>query len=304
MNAKHELELKEKNISKLLFEEGTMVCTEHYPGHPWSLVKLALLGQWAWVYTSILKKNWRGRIRYVDLLAGSGTTKIIETGDIVKGSPFVVEYFAYSPFDDYILIERDEERYTALKQNSKLLGKITEPIRGDCNKLVTQIFRDDSCHSLVFVDMEGFDLTWKNMEQIVKASSDIIVNFPTSSFERTAALENQHCLNDFFGDNSWATNALDREAFLRLYMRKLKLTFETSRNQTPYVESIRVGNRSYFYDMILVCKFGDYTNVWGGWMKERWNWQNPQQMKKLLDHLKGREPRLDDFFQTVRKNTS
>ena len=146
--------------------------------------------------------------------------------------------------------------------------------------------------------MEGFDLTWENMEQIVKSNSDIIVNFPTSSFERTAALENQHCLNDFFGDNSWVEKALDRESFLELYIKKLKMTFNCSRHQTPYVESIRVGNRSYFYDMILVCKYGAYVDVWGRWMKTRWNWQNPQQMKKLLNHLKGREPRLEDFSQT------
>lgn len=66
MNPKHELELKEKNINKLLFEKG-MVRDEHYIGHPWSLVKLVLLGQWAYVYTVILK-NWKGGIRYVDLL--------------------------------------------------------------------------------------------------------------------------------------------------------------------------------------------------------------------------------------------
>ncbi len=269
---------------------------EHYPGHPWSLVKLVLLGQWAWVYTSIMKKNWKGKIRYIDLLAGSGTTKIVETDDVVKGSPFVVKYFAFGPFDDYILIERDEERYTALKQNSKLLGEITEPIRGDCNRLVTQVFCTNSFHNLVFIDMEGFDLTWENMEKIVKSNSDIIINFPTSSFERTAALENQYCLNDFFGDDSWIEKALDRESFLNLYMKKLEMTFNLSRNQTPYVESIRVGNHSYFYDMILVCRYGDYANVWGGYMKDRWNWQNPQQMKKLLNHLKGREPRLEDFY--------
>ena len=61
-----------------------MVRDEHYIGHPWSLVKLVLLGQWAYVYTVILK-NWKGGIRYVDLLAGSGTTKIKETDDVVKG---------------------------------------------------------------------------------------------------------------------------------------------------------------------------------------------------------------------------
>ncbi|MBN1244534.1 three-Cys-motif partner protein TcmP [Candidatus Bathyarchaeota archaeon] len=294
MNTKHELELKEKNISKLLLEKGMVVCNKHYPGHPWSLVKLVLLGTWAYVYTSIMKKNWRGRIRYIDLLAGSGTTEIVETGDIIKGSPFAVLHFALKPFDDYILIERNKERYKALKQNSKLLGRITEPKQGDCNKLIKDLFNDPFYHNLVFVDMEGFDLTWENMEYIIGTKSDIIINFPTSSFERTAALENQHCLDEFFGDNSWVENALDREEFLRFYMEKLKTTFFKKRRKTPYVESIRVGKGSYFYDMILVCKNGNYINAWQ-YAKEKWNGQNPQEMTRLLDHLKGRAPRLDDF---------
>ncbi len=294
MDAKHELELKEKNIGKLLLEKGMIVCEEHYPGHHWSLVKLVLVGTWAYVYTSILKKNWRGKIRYIDLFAGSGTTRIAETGDVVKGSAFAAKHYSNKPFDDYILIEKDEERYNALKQNSKLLGNITEPMRGDCNRLVKDLLNDPNYHNLVFADMEGFDLTWENMQYIIGTHSDIIINFPTSSFERTAALQNQHCLNDFFGDNSWVDQAIDRESFASLYMKKLENTFHTIRSRTPYVEPIRVGNRSYFYDMILVCKSGDYTNVWQ-YMKERWDWQNPKDMKSLLNHLKGRETRLDDF---------
>jgi three-Cys-motif partner protein len=168
MNTKHDLELKEKNIRKLLLEEGMVVCNAaHYPGHPWSLVKLVLLGTWAYVYTSIMKKNWKGGIRYIDLLAGSGTTKIVETDDIVKGSPFAVKHFALKPFDDYVLIERNQERYKALKQNSKLLGRITEPKCGDCNKLIKDLFNDPFYHNFVFVDMEGFDLSWENMQYLI-----------------------------------------------------------------------------------------------------------------------------------------
>ena len=142
--------------------------------------------------------------------------------------------------------------------------------------------------------MEGFDLTWENMERVISSQSDIMINFPTSSFERTAALENQHCLDDFFGDNSWIEKGLDREDFLKLYVKKLSDTFSMIRTQTPYVDAIRVGNHSYFYDMILVCKRGGYINAWQ-YAKEKWNWQNPQEMQTLLNHLKGRITRLDDF---------
>lgn len=294
MNTKHELELKEKNIRQLLIGDDMVVCDEHYKGHPWSIVKLVLLGQWAYVYTVILK-NWSGGIRYVDLLAGSGTTLVQETNDVIKGSAFAVKEFAFKPFNDYILVERDDERYKALLQNAKLIGNISEPMRGDCNRFVKDIFSNQSCHNLVFIDMEGFDVWWESMEHIINSKSDIIINFPTSSFERTRSLENQHCLDKFFGDHSWFDKAMDREEFLGLYMNKLSNSFLTLRKQTPYVDAIRVGNTSYFYDMILLCKSGKYAEVWGQYMKSKWNWENPKQMQSLLNYLKGRETRLDAF---------
>jgi three-Cys-motif partner protein len=292
--SKHELELKEKNVRHLLIEDNLTVCDEHYEGHPWSLVKLVLLGQWAYVYTVILK-NWSGGMRYVDLLAGSGTTLVVETNDVIKGSPFVVKEFAFKPFDDFILVERDEARYKALRQNAKLIGEISEPIRGDCNRFIAEIFSNQNCHNLVFIDMEGFDVTWENMQHIIKSKSDIIINFPTSSFERTKALENQQCLDKFYGDHSWVEKGVDREVFLKRYMEKLANSFYDLRKQPPYVEAIRVGNRSYFYDIVLLCKKGKYVDVWGQYMKNKWNWQNPKEMKNLLNYLKGRERRLDSF---------
>lgn len=294
MNPKRELELKEKSISKLLIEKGMIVDDEPYPGHHWSLVKLSLLGGWALAYTNILKKNWRGKIRYVDLFAGSGTTKIGETKDIVKGSAFAARHYAVKPFDDYILVEKNEARFNALRQNAKLLCNITPPIHGDCNKLIKGLFTDPDCHSLVFVDMEGFDVTWDNMSFLLGTKSDILINFPTSSFERTAGLEKQNALEKFFGSSSWA-KASDREEFLQLYMEKLRYTFRQKRqSQNPYVEAIRVGDNRYFYDMILVCKYGGYINVWQ-YLKERWDRQDPQDVKNLLDHLQKRATMLDDF---------
>jgi three-Cys-motif partner protein len=295
MTTKHELELKEKNVRHLLIEKEKVVVNEHYSGHPWSLVKLVLLGQWSYVYTAILK-NWKGGIRYVDLLAGSGTTLVQETKDVIKGSPFVVKEFAFKPFDDYILVERDAERYKALCQNAQLIGNITNPLRWDCNRFVKDIFSGQQCHNLVFIDMEGFYVTWESMSTIIQSKSDILINFPTSSYERTKALESQQVLDKFIGDHSWLDQATDREEFLQQYKNKLAREFQSKRAKLSYVESIRVGNNAYFYDMILLCKYGDYVNVWGDYMKKKWNWKNPKEMTNLLNYLKGRTSRLDAFF--------
>jgi three-Cys-motif partner protein len=271
MTLKHELELKEKNVRRLLIDDDTFVCDKHYPGHPWSIVKLVLLGQWAHVYTKILGKYWKGGIRYVDLLAGSGTTQVQETADVIKGSPFVVKEFAFNPFDDYVLVERNDERYKALCFNAKQIGNISEPRRGDCNRFVREIFNDQPYHNLVFIDMEGFDVYWESMLQIIKSQSDIIINFPTSCYERTKAIEGQQVLDKFYGDDTWCDNAIGREEFLKLYMEKLAQNFLLHRRKQPYVESIRVGNTTYFYDLILLCKYGGYVTVWGDYMKSRWN---------------------------------
>jgi three-Cys-motif partner protein len=227
LNTKHELELKEKNVRHLLIDNDMIVCKEHYLGHPWSLVKLVLLGQWAYVYTAILKKNWKGAIRYVDLLAGSGTTLIQETNDVIKGSVFAVKEFAFKPFDDYVLVERDNERYKALCQNAKLIGDHIKTLHGDCNRFVKDLFSNQPYHNLVFIDMEGFDVTWESMTHIIGSKSDIIINFPTSSFERTKGLENQQCLDRFFGDGTWFDKANDRDEFLALYKSKLAKKTET-----------------------------------------------------------------------------
>jgi three-Cys-motif partner protein len=297
----HELEIKERNIKRLLVKDPSKVPDEHYPGHTWSLAKLALLGAWAYVYTSILK-DWK--IRYVDLLAGSGTTIVKETGDIIYGSSLFVKESAFREFDDYILIESNTKKYNALLENAKQLGNISPPKKGDCNKFIKEIFSNLEFHNLVFIDMQGWDLTWENMEAIVKSRSDIIINFPTSSFDRTKALTESQVLNVFFGDSSWFDKALTREDFVNLYMGKLATTFHNLRLKEPYIEKIRVGNTTYFYDMILLCKQGKYVDVWGEYLKSKWDWEKPEQIEHLLDYIKGREMRLDLFSELEEKMSS
>ncbi len=86
-------------------------------------------------------------------------------------------------------------------------------------------------------------------------------------------------------------NILSKKRFT-VHIRKL---IEVYCIRNLYVDSIRVGNTTYFYDLILLCKDVGYVDVWGDYMKSRWNWENPKHMKTLLNHLKGRVTRLDDF---------
>jgi hypothetical protein len=104
-------------------------------------------------------------------------------------------------------------------------------------------------------------------------------------------------LLEFFGDDSWQLAKFDRRYSVKIYMRNLKRVYEkikkqlTKKNNQAYVNNIRLGTKSFFYDIILVCKEGDYTNVWEQ-MKQRWNEKN---CKCLIDFIKGKTPCLDVF---------
>jgi hypothetical protein len=77
----------------------------------------------------------------------------------------------------------------------------------------------------------------------------------------------------------------------------LKRAYEENKKQLnnksipAYVNNIRLGTTSFFYDVILVCKKGNYTIVWEQ-MKQRWNERNS---KCLVDFINGKTPCLDVF---------
>ena len=65
-------------ISQIFEKDGLELC----PAHNWSVLKLLILAQWTFVYTSIIPKHFKHYF-YVDLLAGAGAIKVKETGDII-----------------------------------------------------------------------------------------------------------------------------------------------------------------------------------------------------------------------------
>jgi three-Cys-motif partner protein len=299
MSKKHESELLANKIKSLIVEDNGEDSESLNKGHPWSVAKLLLLGQWADVYSTIIK-DYFDSYRFVDLLAGAGRTRIEETqSKLIKGSVFVVDTFAQKyPFAKYMLVENDFEKYNALKQRTSILGERCEVIQEDCNKVVEQIFADYADHNLVFIDNQGFNVNWKSIEAIMRSKADVIINYPTSMFERVARdPKSSGKLRDFFGDDSWQLAKFDRKYSAKIYMDNLRRDYEkikkklTTKNIQAYVNNIRLGTKSFFYDIILVCKKGDYTNVWEQ-MKQKWNEKN---CRCLIDFINGKTPCLDVF---------
>jgi len=293
MSTKRESELLSKKVKSLIIEDDGTDSESLNKGHSWSVAKLLLLGQWADVYSTIIKSHFPS-YRFVDLLAGAGRTKIEETkGKLIKGSVFVVDTFAQKhPFIKYVLVENDFGKNEALRNRTSVFGNKCDVLQKDCNKVVEEIFADYPDHNLVFIDNEGFDVNWKSIEVIMKAKADIIINYPTSMFERVARdPKSSGKLDGFFGDDSWRIAQFDRELSAKMYMNKLKHLFEQTKNMEAYVDNIRLGNRNFFYDIILVCRKGNYTNVWEQ-MKKRWNEKN---CNCLIDFINDKTPCLDVF---------
>ena len=196
------------------------------------------------------------------------------------------------------MVEHDTAKFNSLKERTKVFGDKCEVLQENSNEVVGQIFDNYPHHNLVFIDNEGFNVDWKSIETILNAKADIIINYPTSMFERVARDQKSYGkLTEFFGDESWRLAKFSRRESLEIYMDNLKKTYERIKNQNSlypikaYVENIRLGNETYFYDIILVTKEGDYTNVWDCWKKE-WHGKNPSCM---IDFVKGESQCLDVF---------
>ena len=147
----------------------------------------------------------------------------------------------------------------------------------------------------MFIDNEGFDVVWNTIEVILKANTDSLILFPTSSVMRVAKSEHaQSSLDNFFGGKSWK-DANDEEKSLEIYLQQLKKRFKELRGNEGYVSNVRVGSGQFFYDIILICKKGPYVRAWE-YLKKRLNWKNPAIIETALDILKGRAKRIDWFL--------
>jgi len=313
-----ELEWLWKKIEPLVevsegFENDGLVMNH---GHNWSVLKLLILAQWIWIYTSVIP-NYVDQCYYMDLLAGSGAMKLKETNDVIIGSPLIAYFFARRDFDKMLLVEMDQEKYLALRtrlkqvvpsSKFKLKFKI---VNTDCNKAISSIVGDiekiitsekKKVHCLTFIDNEGLDTTWGTVEELLKIYTDLIILFPTVGIRRILfrakdSQESQtyfNSLTKFFGDESWKEFKNEKE-LLELYKSKLADKFKEKRGKDAYVSEIRVGDRQFYYDLILVCKKGPYVDAWE-YIKRRLDWANPRTVNIALNTLKRRDQVALEIF--------
>ncbi|ACB39877.1 hypothetical protein [Pyrobaculum neutrophilum] len=160
------------------------------------------------------------------------------------------------------------------------------------------LFKNESgSHYLVFIDPEGLDIHFSTIQTIVEATGgqcDLLILFNTSSINRTIGGEREDSLTKFFGGEEW--RGRNAEELLDLYKEKLKRLYSDIRDAKPYVESIEIDDPDigWRYDMILLTREGDYTDVWKD-LKDRIEKHRPQDVEIAKKTLDGLQTRLDNW---------
>ena len=293
-------------VEPLLNIEGAIKAIEpdvYYDPGPWCVTKLIALAYFIDIYTKIISKTpYFKKMRYIDLLSGSGLCKIRETGDIVAGSALIAATLCFRQFDEYILVELKERSSKALEKRMKILTPNVKVINEDCNKVISQIVLNlgKYDHYLAFVDCEGLEVNWSTIKTLLTKQGDIIINFQSRMISRVVgrakrSIADEKKLNLFYGDDRWKYSR-GFDDLLDLYIKKIKE--ETNRKR---VLSLPVkGPRAYRYDLILATRETRGGNPWLKPMEdlsETLNGFSSDFNKKALDILTGRRKTLDDYFK-------
>jgi three-Cys-motif partner protein len=180
----------------------------------WSLEKYKLVGSYCDIFTTGMRNKWNQLI-YIDLFAGAGYSKIKETGKYYKSSAMIAMSVPY-PFTKYILCEKDNDRFDALRKRvERDFGHLNyELIHGDSNqdiieviKAIPQFKRGNTLLPFCFVDPFSLDLNFSTIETLGKNLMDFLIlqalhMDANRNFEKYFKDENQKVAN-YLGNDQW-----------------------------------------------------------------------------------------------------
>jgi len=149
----------------------------------WSLEKYRLVGGYCDIFTSGMKNKW-DQLVYIDLFAGAGYARILETGKIYFSSSLIAMSVPV-PFTKYILCEADEMRLEALKNRVQrdFSHLNVELFNGDCNEIVSDIIRaipsfkkGNTMLTFCFVDPFSLNLSFDTISSLgSKINMDFLI---------------------------------------------------------------------------------------------------------------------------------
>lgn len=231
-----------------------------YEPGSWAILKLAILGYYIDVYTTIMKSIF-GKASYIDLFSGPGLNAIQNTGTVVFGSPLIADRVPKpnKKFDALLLIEQRSDYAKVLRT---LLPK-AETIEDDVNEgglREALNLNPEGTPCLAFVDPEGLELKWTTLELLVKTWCDVIINFQISGIKRAVGSVSKSpsyasTLDSYFGTDKWR-ECKDDSDYLELYEGQIK-------KYKDYTIHIKVqGPGSFYYFIIVAIRKTSGTQNW------------------------------------------
>jgi three-Cys-motif partner protein len=193
----------------------------------WSVLKLEILRQYSYAYSTILTKHQLHHT-YIDGFAGAGHHVLKRTKELVPGSPWNALNLE-PPFRELHLIDLDKPRANELRRLSAGLPNV-EVHDGDANEillsLIPRVKYEQRRRALCFLDPYGLHLNWNVIQAAGKMGTiEIFLNFPIHDMNRNvfrddAADDDVLRMNVFWGDQSWRTAAFSDKYHLFQEMEK------------------------------------------------------------------------------------
>jgi three-Cys-motif partner protein len=207
---------------------------EHFFGGPWTELKLDAVEYYLKFYTVALK-NKGFKLWYIDAFAGTGDRAVErEAGGLFDGMPAEkrVDILAGSakralavvpPFDNFVFIELDDERYAALKRLEREDPTRITCLHGDSNEELLRLLSqapwasqrkpNRSTRGVLFLDPYAMTVPWSTLEAIAASKAlDVWYLFPLGAAIRQLAHdfhavdENKAAsLDRIFGTTAWRT---------------------------------------------------------------------------------------------------
>ena len=187
-------------------------------GGPWTEEKLDILKKYLDAYTTALK-NQPFRLIYIDAFAGTGEVELTSADEgkkeFIEGSARIAVDVDDKPFDEYIFIEKDQDRCIQL---NSLKGanqcKNIQIENEDANDFLQSLQKDWRCYrGVLFLDPFATEVEWVTIEKIASFEAlDTWILFPTSAIARMLPRKREpdnispkwvNRLNRIYGDESW-----------------------------------------------------------------------------------------------------
>lgn len=187
-------------------------------GGPWTEEKLAILKKYLDAYTTALK-NKSFRLIYIDAFAGTGEVELTSADEgkkeFIEGSAKIAMDVDDKPFDEYIFVEKDQDRciqLNSLRETNQCKNIQIE--NEDANDFLQDLQKDwRRYRGVLFLDPFATEVEWTTIEKIASFEAlDTWILFPTSAIARMLPREKEpdsispkwvNRLNRIYGDESW-----------------------------------------------------------------------------------------------------